>query len=433
MSKIISDTTTKLVGLMAQCCVRKQIQPVDLPYGVFRTWLRAEQAFDTSALRELSTYVTSIGGFNAIKSAFFTSVPSVNTIQKLELKEMAKIGKSAINALASQDLFLSRLEDLMNRMFTKHAPKAFGYSVKRAPKDSVQRMVTLVLSDLHLGSNLDPREVPHRFGAVEEARRLAWVTKSVCEFKRDYRKQTKLTVLLLGDLIKGLIHASASGAKLAEQVADAVWLLYQVFVILGSQYRSVAILCSSGNHDRNPGVHADRAINDKWDSFATHIYIAIKAALAHIDNVTVEIPRTPFVEYSPFAGQRVYATHGDTCLSVGNVGRSLNTEHLESQMLAINDGETQRGKESYRLFIVGHGHVGMLSYPATGALCTNGCLIPPDPFTVSIAHPSSRNGQYLIESTPDFLVGDSRFVQVGPKQDQAAALDKIIRPWNGEF
>lgn len=433
----ISDTTQKLVGLMSRCCIDRRVQPADLRYGDFKRWLKAELDLSADEMREVEAYIASVGHFVTIRDAFFASAPSAGKVEAAELKSIAALGRTATATLANQELFLTTLEKRLTKVFKEHATfKPFGYAAKKylhTKKDHNARVLSLILSDLHFGTWLDPREVPYRYTTVEEARRLASIIKRTCDFKRDYRDETELVVWLGGDLIKGLIHDVSAGLSLAEQVADAVWLLRQAIVILASEFKKVTVYCTSGNHDRNVTRHAQRATTGKWDSFATHIYIGVKAGTMFLPNVKVHIPRTPYIEYAPFEGQRVYATHGDTCLDAGNPGKSINTTHLENQMLRINQGESARGLKPFGLFIVGHVHTGSLSHPATGDMLTNGCLIPPDPYSVSIGYTSTKNGQYLLESTPHRIVGDSRFLEVTQETDKDESLDALIQPWPGEF
>lgn len=430
----ISDTTQKIVGLISQCCIDIRRQPTDLRYGDFQRWLKETWDMSPSEMRELSEYIASVGHFTTIRDAFFASTPSAGRIEAVELKSIAALGRTATATLANQELFLTTLEKRLKSVFNSTPScKPFGYSVSKKPHAKTQRVLSLILSDLHFGTWLDPREVPYKYTTVEEARRLASVIKRTCDFKRDYRDETELVVWLGGDLIKGLIHDVSAGLSLAEQVGDAVWLLRNALVVLAGEFKKVTVHCTSGNHDRNVTRHHQRATTGKWDSFATHIYIGVKSGVAFLPNVTVNIPRTPHIEYAPFGEQRIYATHGDTCLDAGNPGKSINTTHLENQMLRINQGEAARGLKPYGLFIVGHVHTGSLSHPATGDMLTNGCLIPPDPFSVSIGYTSTKNGQYLLESTEHRLVGDSRFLEVDQSIDKDDSLDRIIKPWSGEF
>ena len=60
------------------------------------------------------------------------------------------------------------------------------------------------------------------------------------------------------------------------------------------------------------------------------------------------------------------------------------------------------------------------------SLVTNGCLIPPDPYAVSIGLHSTACSQQLFESVPGYMFGDHRMLNVGPQNDRDKSLDEII-------
>ena len=60
---------------------------------------------------------------------------------------------------------------------------------------------------------------------------------------------------------------------------------------------------------------------------------------------------------------------------------------------------------------------------------TNAPLCPPDAFAVSIGVNSTQCGSWIWESTKAHVIGDSRLMLVGEKEDNDASLDQIIRPY----
>ena len=428
--------TSSLVAYIEDCCKDMDTVPAALQYGDFKRWLRQERDLDSAEMRVLSRHVTSVGGFSAIKHAHFIANATASIVEREEHKVDARRGRQAVSALAHHDIFERRTEELFTRMLKKHPPtRPFGYSfekTKRVDKTETQRYLNLVLSDLHFGTWLDKREVPYQYGWKEESRRIASIVKRTCEFKRDYRPETELVVWLLGDLIKGLIHDISAGRCMAEQVTDAVHVLGQALAIFAGEFKKVTVLCASGNHDRNTTRHIDRATAGKFDSYATHIYVALKAYVNHLPNIAIEIPRTPHVESNQFS-HRLYGTHGDTCINPGNPGKNINTGSLVTQMATRNNDEVLRGQKPFGLYIVGHVHSASLSHPSPADLITNGPLIPSDPYAVSIGHTQTKCGQYLVETTKARIVGDSRFLEVDIDVDRDASLDALITPWDGNF
>src|SRR6267142_296780 len=109
----------------------------------------------------------------------------------------------------------------------KFADRVFKGKIKAGkviPKDfKCKRVHTLQLSDLHFGADLKGDETgTSDFGKLEESRRFAAVIKQASMYKSQYRKTTKLVIILNGDLIENQMHDSRTGAVLSEQVARAI-------------------------------------------------------------------------------------------------------------------------------------------------------------------------------------------------------------------
>lgn len=296
--------------------------------------------------------------------------------------------------------------------------------------NKVNRVHHLLLSDLHFGADIKGDETGGlSYGAVEEARRFATIIREAARYKPNYRKNTRLCINLLGDIIENQLHDPRTGATVAEQCARAIHLLSQGIAYLASTYPEVDVYCATGNHDRRPSRHAKRAVHQKFDSYSTIIYYALKAAHAHIPTVRFHIPKTPFADYTVFS-RKIGFTHGDTVLNPGNPYRSVNTKALEDQVNKFN--AALKDEEEYAAILYGHTHIGHVVHLNNGTvLIGNGGLPPSDPFSVSLGSFESTNGQWIFESVPDHIVGDLRFLRCAPKYDSDKTLDKIIQPWPG--
>lgn len=298
-------------------------------------------------------------------------------------------------------------------------------SIKRVPAQRTKSIHTLVLSDLHIGADLCGSETGTKsFGAIEEARKLASIVKGACLYKS--KKDVKLKLLLLGDIIENQLHDSRTGATIAEQVARAIHLLSQVIGTLACYYDAIDVECSTGNHGRNTQRHQTRAIHQKWDSLETIIYYSLKAACSNLKHVKFNIPLTPMGYYTIF-GKHIAYTHGDTVLKVGNPGTKLDVKSLENQMNRIN--ASLLDKEQYSIVIYGHTHVAHVVHLNNGTIALgNGSLPPPDHFAVSIGIMESHNGQWIFESTEESILSDLSLLKA---HDDDESLDKIIKPWTG--
>jgi hypothetical protein len=349
-------------------------------------------------------------------------------VTELEGKDVLKKAKKVAVREARDESFWRKLEDVTSRVFKKAQIVPTGWATKpKAQKQGISRELNVLISDTHFGSDLDPRYVPHRFGTVEESRRLAQVVKKVCDVNRATRKETRLRVHLAGDIIQNQLHDQRDGDISAAQVARAIHLLAQAIAVFASEFPEVLVDCTTGNHGRNTGRHTERATYEKVDSLETMIYFAVKTAVKHLPNVTFEITRKPYVSYQSF-GWRCFGTHGDTVLNPGWPSQNINTKSLEVQINRIN--ASLPDAEEYKLFFVGHVHTGMVLNMGNGVtFITNGALIPSDQYSISIGLFENQCGQWMWESTPEELVSFSHFIRVGTDTDQDASLDRIIQPF----
>jgi hypothetical protein len=334
--------------------------------------------------------------------------------------------KYDLNNRKVQDAILVNgfLTEQLDELFQKHPfPKPIAYKGHK-PKEA-KRILNIMLSDLHFGSDLMRAECESQYGVVEEARRLAAVVRMAADYKRQYRKETVLYVHLIGDIIEGKLHDPEAAAPLTEQVFRAIWNLTQALRFLSSEFASVTVMCAPGNHGRRKDRHPGRAVNQKWDSVENMIYGSIKFALAAVPNITVQIPLTPFYRYKAFDKQG-FMTHGDTVLNVGTPNKTINVKHLSDQINQMN------AKNRCDLYGAGHVHISTSVGIQTGSrVLTNGALVPSGEFGQSIGALSSMCSQWVWESVPGYILGDRREVTLDELTDQDSSLDDVVRPYPG--
>jgi len=339
-----------------------------------------------------------------------------------DIKDSKKYSKEIVKAA-------SVLEYLDQFAETVYSGKIVAVPYPKRPKPT-SRIHTLVLSDLHFGSDISGEETTNSdYGRTEEARRFAAIVRGAATYKEQYRDHTMLKILLLGDIIENAMHDARTGAPLAEQMSRAIHLICQGIAHLSSKYPKIEVECATGNHGRNTARHKQRAVHQKWDSLETIIYSAVKEKCSELKNVKVFIPKSPIGSYEVF-GKRIAYTHGDTVLSPGNPGSKLDTKSLENQVNRIN--ASLADKDEYAAFVYGHTHVPHLVYLNNGCILVgNGSLPPPDDFAVSIGILESNNGQWIFESVEGHPVGDLRLLKAGANYDKDKSLDSIIKPWSG--
>ncbi len=430
-STAISPLTRQIADAIGEACGARKIQPVDLTYGDFVRYLKDDRELSDTELRKVRLHLQRVGGFQNLRNSFFVGSPSKALVEREEMKGIAKLARENTLALVHDELFLTRLSEIMEKVSTTLAKQKVPTlnSKPKVVRAKTARVVTLMLSDLHFGSKLDPRELPFKYDFEEEGRALASVIVRLCEFKVDYREESELILWIGGDIARGKIHDKQGGRAAAEQFADAQWLLLQAIRIAAKHWKKVTVYCSTGNHDRDESRHQERVSDEKFDSRATMVYVGLKNALSCCTpNVVVHIPRTAYCEWKVF-GHPVYKTHGDTHLEVGNPSKNINIERIHSQMKTINLARVARGLKPYKVFGVGHVHQGMHLPLPTADLVVNPALIPVDGYAESVGYALSRPGQTLYESTEHHPVGDLRFLDVRPETLKDKSLDKVILPF----
>lgn len=405
----------KYVNLIKEAVAKKAMELGIHPQEVTKNHL-ADEVTDWTFKRS--------GGLDLVKKTYFP-VTGKDLAGIHEAKLASGYTASLETKLGSQESFVNHFIEAVKK---NDGIKVTSYVSKKKAK--INRITNLILSDLHIGSDIKKAETGNLdFGRIEESRRLAKITKEAIEYKSQYRDHTSLNVFLLGDEIQHALHDPRDGAPLAEQCARAINLLAQCIGQLAANYPSVNVYCNTGNHGRNTARHHGRATNQKWDSIETILHYSLSQIFASVKNVKFVIPKTPYVVAENF-GKKLFLTHGDSVLNAGYPGKAINTGNLEKQINRIN--ATLKDADEYSVFIVGHVHTGSITHLANGAvMITNGALVPSDEFAVSIGLLENACGQYMFESVEGYPVGDCRFIRVSEEDDKNKELDKIIKPFEG--
>ena len=351
--------------------------------------------------------------------------------QEFKLTKTKKDDARAVN-LGKEIVFLDYLGATLKGAFGREIPKSLV--AKKPPKGKpLKRVLNLVLSDTHFGSNPDPRETRNKYGPLEASRRLAKVIRQAITYKTEHRDYTHLNMHILGDMFQGQLHDPRDGEPLAEQMGETIHLLAQAVKVASQEFPQVNVAFQPGNHGRNTARHKDRATFQKWDSNETVVYYAIKtiAKMAKWDNVRFALPYTPYYLIDTL-GHGIFGTHGDTVLHPGNPHKTINVGALTNQVNKIVAAEARIGGIQPKLFIMGHVHIGTdVNLPSDITVITNGCLLPPDPYALSIGAFDSACGQQLFETTEEHAFGDHRFIRVNEKTDKDSSLDGLILPYTG--
>lgn len=327
-------------------------------------------------------------------------------------------------AAAQEALAVAHFKEAAERYF-KDKIVPTGYALKKpTPK---KRSVCLLLSDLHLGSELSSLDEPMPFGAVQEARRLEYVVRQALDYKTQYRKDSELVLLLNGDLIDGqLMHDFRDGAPLAEQKV-VFWKYFQPIIgVCAQQFPSVRVICQPGNHGRDKVRHPGRATSRKWDGHETEMYYALSMMASNLKNVSWQIDHKA-VSVVDLYGAKLGLTHGDTELKLSDPDTKAQQNF---QVIDRVNSARVFGCE-FDAWAFGHFHKGRYQ-PRTPRILWNGALVPPNGYARAAGYVGEPCGQWVWEAVEGYPVGDLRFIGVGPSQDNDERLGTIIKPFRFE-
>lgn len=324
----------------------------------------------------------------------------------------------------SNELLLQRTFLQMATPLLQGKIESKGFAL-RTPRNEMKRIVNLVLSDIHFGSDLPKTELPIESNWITQSRRLAKITVETANYKPQHRKQSKLIIHVIGDLIEGyLLHDYRGGEPLTQQFVAFMYGMSQAIAYLAQAYEEVEVRFVPGNHGRNKLRHPGRATFQKWDSYETMIMLAVQLVCSNLKNVKFGFTMKPWYSVDLF-GVNMFATHGDTTLAFGNPSKNVSTKEIVAQMNNIN-ATLMYGKK-FGVFVGGHLHQPMKLDTSSGALLLNGALSPASGYADALGM-LTRCGQYLFESVPGYPVGDSRLLHVGVAEDQDSKLDEILKP-----
>jgi len=390
---------------------------------------------------------------NAIKSLeekkFFKLICGASFNDVLLIENLAFLftlaGADVIDLASRADVILAASKEIsklrvevnpLNKQVTqKYLKTLFGTPKK---KKEPHRSVVTIWSDHHFGTNVKKEEVGDRneFNWVIAARRLGMLCEQLATYKVEQRiVHDELVILLLGDIIGGVIHGQEGPQHdlLVYQSSGTLSYYTQALYYLKEFFPKIRVVCQPGNHGR--AMHkssSDRALQQKQDSYENIIYNALSNKFADDPKVFFEIDATPYSDVQ-IQGHRIFATHGDTVLDIGNVGKLVNTARIEAKINQINSQEIKKGEKAYEMFCTGHVHTPHIAEVGVGyPFLVNGCLIGLDPFALSVGIQANNPVQLVWETTQEHVLGDTRRIKV-IAADKKKKYEKIIRPYKYEL
>lgn len=377
-----------------------------------------------------------LGGFSNLKKLYFPADD-----QDLAAIHDLKKAKSYISRLEKQvgekESFENQVKEAILDRIKPIKVKPYKPKTKRTKE---KKHVVGMLNDLHIGLKVEESEVDglNKYNFEIASRRVAMYIKQLCNYKLDKRDEVEtLHLLINGDLIAGIIHGlnGQDLYMLTHQFNGAVHILSSAISRLAENYKHVKVYFSTGNHGDSPHRReGHRVLSQIYDSIEGQIFYAISISHKSTKNVEFIAGHTLYQDFQLPAGRAAF-THGHIMFSaqLGNPGSSLNTKGLG---VAINDFNTSQrnvNKEEVKLFLFGHTHCHFHITTRNGVEVYNApSLSGIDSYAYSIGITYNLVAQVFFESTPDYILGDSRLVHLN-KADDDESLDSIITPYKQEL
>lgn len=334
-----------------------------------------------------------------------------------------RLYRSVSLAMAQEELALKRFAQVARELLAGKV-KATGFGTRR-PAKPAKRSVCQLLTDLHIRSDISALDNPVPQGAVEESRKLEKMLRELVDYKPQYRANSRAVLLFGGDIIEGaLMHDFRDGAPLAEQKAAALMYLSRYIAEASRAYPEVHCEWQPGNHGRDKVRHPGRATSRKWDGHEWEIGFALREMTRNLQNVTWSLPFRA-VSIIEMHGQYLGLSHGDTEIKLGDP----DTKAMANAAILDKINSTRIYGVEFAGWCFGHFHKARF-HARQPKVLYNGPLVPPNGYARTAGYIGEECGQWMFEAVEGHIIGDLRFVSLGPDVARDERLGEIIRPFS---
>ena len=298
--------------------------------------------------------------------------------RELELGEQRRVERERVES-AKREILEEKIIEEFRRSLCD-LPRGFAFSpAPPAIKEAVTLTAVLVISDVHMGQVVDPRET-EGLGNYNPAIALARIRHLELEVIRILmtRPVGKLLILFGGDILHGhLGHTLEDDLTLPIALqADLALNLFFPFVCgLSKVVPRVEIHGVAGNHGRWPGMRkmpSDR----RWSNLDSIFYGSLGALCRHAGLSNVEWDERISSRRQIEAGKfRLQLLHGDEVRGGNFCSGGMNREVHNSTLRNV-----QAGREAIDYYVMGDKHFSASVPYGTGAFIVNGSFVGVDGF-----------------------------------------------------
>lgn len=168
--------------------------------------------------------------------------------------------------------------------------------------------IVAMLSDIHYGLEFDT--IGGKYNSAIAAQRLDAYADSICNFST-MEKSRKLTVVILGDLISGLIHRTLILENREDIVEQCIGVARIISTFLGKLYLThdkIDVWNVSGNHSRLDSNMEECLRTERLDDLVMHM---VRLSLSAYSNIEWHINADPTAANFKILNKNFVAVHGD--------------------------------------------------------------------------------------------------------------------------
>lgn len=240
-------------------------------------------------------------------------------VYKQKLSKLMKDYEQAQHEIAELNLKLDQTLQLVNAdaqipqwTLPQHDDKTYSDNIP-----------VLLVSDIHYGENVNPREVPDGncySPRVAEERWGRLITNTILKTRTKEKRSKGIVICFLGDDISGDIHDELRETNYQTPIDACMNVAYQKVNMLQAfqrEFGKVWVISVMGNHGRTTKKPQSKGISEH--NYDTLISAMVQKQLEHNRNITFYTPKSGEA-YFELCGYNFLATHGDRIGSRGGQG-----------------------------------------------------------------------------------------------------------------
>ncbi|HEY2004100.1 MAG TPA: hypothetical protein VGH44_03200 [Candidatus Saccharimonadia bacterium] len=334
-----------------------------------------------------------------------------NAATKQELRLVRAMYQELLARGAGQSSLLAAICDQIASRPAVPVPAA--YDVGPVSDDNELELV-LMLGCWHIGEIVDAGEtvgIGQYDLAIARARALD-IAQQAIRYRKERLGQyrvTKLHVVSLGDMMRGLINGVDAGTvRMVTQLTELVDIMTEVMMMLAMSFERIEFTAVPGNHGLSTMQEVFKGkAKDNYDTLAAEM---LRRILAQQPNIRWHIPVSPFAEVR--VGQATFlAMHGDSLKALKGLPQyGMREGYLRLRAMVDQtqrDARTARNPADPYHLVTAHFHDPMFVHVAAdNALISVGSLVGGNELGINAVGDAKPPSQTLISVSPQGHITD---------------------------